>query len=141
MLQCHFCFMFWFFGHEACGILVPQPGVKPTPPALEGEVLTTGPPGKSPDLHFYSFHSSIPLPPELILSSLRGLFSALSSTAHCAPVSSRPKRISSRPPVIDLHICKRSWVPCQELGQETLAFISIFFFHYRLNIESQYFGI
>ena len=26
--------------------LVPQPG-EPTPPALEGEVLTTGPPGKS----------------------------------------------------------------------------------------------
>ena len=40
--------MFWFFGREACGILAPQPGVEPTPPALEGEVLTTGPPGKSP---------------------------------------------------------------------------------------------
>ena len=24
------CFMFWFFGHEACGILVPQPGIEPT---------------------------------------------------------------------------------------------------------------
>ena len=39
--------MFWFFGHKACGILAPQPGIKPTPPALEGKVLTTGPPGKS----------------------------------------------------------------------------------------------
>ena len=46
MLQCCFCFMFWFFGHKACGILAPQPGIKPTPPALEGKVLTTGPPGK-----------------------------------------------------------------------------------------------
>ena len=39
--------MFWPFGHEACGILAPQPGVEPAPPALEGEVPTTGLPGKS----------------------------------------------------------------------------------------------
>ena len=32
---------------EACGILAPWPGIKLTLPALEGEVLTTGPPGKS----------------------------------------------------------------------------------------------
>ena len=31
----------------ACGILVPQPGIEPKSPALEGEFLTTGPPGKS----------------------------------------------------------------------------------------------
>ena len=30
-----------------CGILVPQPGIKPTSPALEGWFYTTGPPGKS----------------------------------------------------------------------------------------------
>ena len=29
--------MFFFFGPEACGILVPGSGIKPTPPALEGE--------------------------------------------------------------------------------------------------------
>ena len=34
-----------------CGILVPHPGIKPTPPALEGGVLATEPPGKS----LYSF--------------------------------------------------------------------------------------
>ena len=45
--------MLWFFGHEACGILAPQPGIEPTPPALEGEVLTTGSPGKS--LYFWFF--------------------------------------------------------------------------------------
>ncbi|XP_070313572.1 acyl-CoA 6-desaturase isoform X3 [Odocoileus virginianus] len=28
---------------EACATLVPRPGIKPTPPALKGEVLTTGP--------------------------------------------------------------------------------------------------
>ena len=44
--------MFCFFGCEACGILAPQPGIEPTPPALEGEVLTTGPQGKSLNLYF-----------------------------------------------------------------------------------------
>ena len=39
--------MFWFFGCEAYGILAPRPGIEPSPPVLEGEVLTTGPPGKS----------------------------------------------------------------------------------------------
>ena len=36
----------------ACGILVPQPGIEPMSPALEGGVLTTGPPGKSQYLGF-----------------------------------------------------------------------------------------
>ena len=40
-------FMVWVFGQEARGISAPQPGIDPTPPALEGAVLTTGPPGKS----------------------------------------------------------------------------------------------
>ena len=31
----------------SCGILVPQPGTNPESPGLEGEFLTTGPPGKS----------------------------------------------------------------------------------------------
>ena len=39
--------MFWLFGCEAYGISAPWPGIEPTPPALEGEALTTGPPGKS----------------------------------------------------------------------------------------------
>ena len=46
LLQYYFCFMFCLFGPKACGILAPWPGIEPTPPALEGEVLTTGPPGK-----------------------------------------------------------------------------------------------
>ena len=32
---------------EACEILVPQPGIKPASPALEGRFFTTEPPGKS----------------------------------------------------------------------------------------------
>ena len=47
LLQNCFCFMFWIFVLEACGILAPRPGIEPAPPALEGEVLTNGPPGKS----------------------------------------------------------------------------------------------
>ena len=42
--------MFWFVGTDVCGILASRPGVKPMPPALEGEVLTTGPLGKFWDL-------------------------------------------------------------------------------------------
>ena len=40
-------FMFWFFGSGACGVLAPEPGIRPTPPALEGEVSPTRPPEKS----------------------------------------------------------------------------------------------
>ena len=39
---CFCCLCFGFLGHQACGILVPWPGIKPASPALEGEVLTTG---------------------------------------------------------------------------------------------------
>ena len=42
-----FCFMFWAFGPEACWILAPQRRIEPIPPAVESEVLTTGPSGKS----------------------------------------------------------------------------------------------
>ena len=40
---------------EACGILAPEPGIKPVSPALEGRFLTTGPPGKSPFQEFYLY--------------------------------------------------------------------------------------
>ena len=49
--------MLWFFGREAHGILAPRPGMEPTPPALEGEVLTAGPPGKSPMTFFFFLKS------------------------------------------------------------------------------------
>ena len=41
-----FCFVLWFFGWEACWSLAPWPEIEPTPPDLEGKVLTTGLPGK-----------------------------------------------------------------------------------------------
>ena len=37
---------FWYFGHEACGILAPRPGTKPLTSAVEGQVLAAGPPWK-----------------------------------------------------------------------------------------------
>ena len=46
-LQLCFCFiLFYFFGHEACGILAPCLGIN----ALKGKVSTTGPLGKSSDV-------------------------------------------------------------------------------------------
>ena len=40
-------YVFWFSGHETCGILALGPGIKLTLLPLEGKVLTTGPPGMS----------------------------------------------------------------------------------------------
>ena len=38
LLQYYFCFMFWFFVLESCGVPAPQPGIDaPPPPVLEGE--------------------------------------------------------------------------------------------------------
>ena len=42
---------------KACGILVPGTGIEPVSPALEGEFLTTGPPGRS--LQWCSFEGSL----------------------------------------------------------------------------------
>lgn len=54
--------MFWFSGHEACRVLAPWPGAKNLqPPALEGEVFTTGPPGKFKLSFFWNgVNNSIP---------------------------------------------------------------------------------
>ena len=49
LLQYCLCFLHFglVFGHKACRILAPKLGIEPEPPALEGEVLTSGLPGKS----------------------------------------------------------------------------------------------
>ena len=39
--------MFLCFGLKARKILGLQPGMESAPPVLEGDILTTGPPGKS----------------------------------------------------------------------------------------------
>ena len=53
LLQYCFCFMFWFLGFKAYGILAPWPKIKPSTPELEDEVLTTEQPGKSIKLKFW----------------------------------------------------------------------------------------
>ena len=45
-----------FFGHETYGILVPQLGIEPASPSLEGKVLTAGPPGQSLGFSFSGFY-------------------------------------------------------------------------------------
>ena len=55
-------FILFIFGLccEVCRILGPQPGIEPTPSAVKGRVLTTGPPGKSlnlPILYTIQFYS------------------------------------------------------------------------------------
>ena len=55
------CFMFWFFDHEACGVVAHWPGIEPTTPALEDKVLTTGSLGNVPDSEFYVMYILVAL--------------------------------------------------------------------------------
>ena len=50
----HLFYVLVLGGLEAHGILAPWPGIKPSPPAQEGEVSTTGSPGKSLMFFFFS---------------------------------------------------------------------------------------
>ena len=50
MISLLFYVLGFFFGPEARGIVVPHPGIESTLPALEGKVLSTGPPGRSPEI-------------------------------------------------------------------------------------------
>ena len=61
-VPCNFFFLTFFFlamhvGPFACGTLIPRPGIEPAPPALEAQVLTTGPPGKSLEFLAISYSS------------------------------------------------------------------------------------
>lgn len=48
LLQSCFCFLvFFFFWMQGMWDLSPRPGFEPPAPALEGKIVTTGPPGKS----------------------------------------------------------------------------------------------
>ena len=50
IVQYRFCFMCCSFGCKACEILASWPRMELSPSAMEGNVLTTGPPGKAPFL-------------------------------------------------------------------------------------------
>ena len=45
--------MFWLLGQHKGGVFAFQPGMGPTPSALEGEVLSIGQPGKSLSIYFF----------------------------------------------------------------------------------------
>ena len=47
------------FGLESCGILAPWPWIEPIPATLEGEVLSTEPPGKSLRDDFYGIKNTL----------------------------------------------------------------------------------
>ena len=49
--------MFGFLAMRHVCILAPQPGIKLSPPALEGEVLNTGPPGSPVEKAFLNYFS------------------------------------------------------------------------------------
>lgn len=45
----HGCMFLYFFGHRACGILVPQQGIKPSSSSLQAGFLTARPPQRCID--------------------------------------------------------------------------------------------
>ena len=62
------CFIYLFFGLccAACRILALWPGIEPAYPAMEGEILTMGSPGKSLWLKISSTQANVPhFPPPL----------------------------------------------------------------------------
>ena len=58
----HFLNFIFFLYHMICQILVPWPGMEPTLHPLEGEVLITGPPGKSLILIFLTIEQKTGFP-------------------------------------------------------------------------------
>ena len=58
-LHYQFGFMFWFSDRRERGVSTHWPGIEPTPFALEGEVWTTGLPGKSLILFYVLFMISL----------------------------------------------------------------------------------
>ena len=80
-------FVFFFFflegvGQEVCGVLAARPGIKPTTPALEGQVLTTGPPGKFPFALFLTLHNNLCHGAEYLLKSLKSFLRVPLSVKH-----------------------------------------------------------
>ena len=82
-----FCFTFWLFSHWACGLLAPWPRIEPTPSASEGEMLTTGSPGKSLETWRISLCNSRT---RTNIPRRRCLSSRITSMRICGSVTQRP---------------------------------------------------
>ena len=50
-------YVLFCFSYKACGMLSPWPGTEPASPAMEGEVLNSGPPGQSLSVIFRSIET------------------------------------------------------------------------------------
>ena len=94
----------------ACGILVPQPGIEPVFPALQGGILTTGPPGKSQNSSSYRLIYCLlkdPTVSSVVFTKLGPLLSSLESpwwpiiswggTTHQPAGSCSPVRLTVQP--------------------------------------------
>ena len=111
--------MFWLFGHEKYGILAPWPGIKPTTPELEGEVLTPGLPGKSllsnldyehfkhtENLKEYSEHPHTHLvDPTDALNVFSHLIQYLSFHSSSRLQFEQPKIVA-----VGMHVCENVWL-------------------------------
>ena len=80
--------MFWFLGRKACGVLAARPGIKSAPPALEGAVLTTGPPVRSQGGDFHSHRLTV-----VVKVLVTQLCLPLCDPVDCSPPGSAVLRI------------------------------------------------
>ena len=99
--------MVLFFGPKTCGMLTPQLGIEPPTPALEGEVLTTGLPGKSPKLYALESRHALVLKPQCpahgrhsrnvcwMNARLNEFFCAISSMFFCFQMMRQTLPVSS----------------------------------------------
>ena len=126
MLQYYFCFTFCFFGHKACGILDPDQGSNLRPPlSLEGEVLTTGPKGKSLLSFVYSGFITLECPsfaPSLLFSKSRFEASSISDVCSSRSIYSS---VISQDVLISVPIYIVSF-----LGRDTVTYSFLYFLNY-----------
>ena len=84
VLQNCFCFMFWFFGHEACGILAPWPGMEPY---IGRWSLNHGTTGQVLGHTFLYMLHTLCTPWFCVLLTRVQLFATPGTVAHQAPLS------------------------------------------------------
>ena len=80
ILLLFYIYIYFFFGHETCEILTPQPRVEDAPPILKGKILTTGLPGKSLPfvlklatvIHTFSVHTTENARGKNIMDTIKG---------------------------------------------------------------------
>ena len=92
----------------ACGILVPCPGIEPRPIAVKAQVLTTGPPGNSPNV-FNIVTSFLSLSARNWSPDHRSrVFGLCSVISPCSPPSHPPHLVSARP----WSLLPSPWIGC-----------------------------